>query len=105
MSVKASIALESASHWLCRLLKERHTRLADFAAWFSALQKVQSQQQHFQQQQDIAVAMWDMFLGFGGKAMQDQADRFDEMKEDAATFSKVRVMLVRTQQCQQQSAQ
>lgn len=73
----------------CRQSKERHARLSDFAAWYGTLQRVQAQQQHFQQQQDIAQSMWEMFVAFGGKPLQDQQDSFDEMKEDAATFSKV----------------
>ena len=72
-----------------RQVRERHTKLEEFAIWLASLMKVQAQEQQRQQQEEIAVALWDMYLAYGGKPGSDQQERFDEMKEDSAVFQKV----------------
>lgn len=72
-----------------RQVRERHTKLEEFAIWLASLMRVQAQEQQRQQQEETAVALWDMYLAYGGKPGSDQQERFDEMKEDSAVFQKV----------------
>lgn len=75
---------------MCRQLRERHTKLEDFAGWVGLLRGVQAAEGHRLQQEETAVALWDMYLAYGGKPMLEQhQDKFDEMKEDSAVFAKV----------------
>lgn len=70
-------------------MRERHTKLEEFAGWLACLRRVQAQEGQRQQHQETALALWDMYLAYGGKPLPDQQDKFDEMKEDAAVFQKV----------------
>ena len=70
-------------------MRERYTKLEDFASWLAGLQRVQAQEGQRQQVQETALALWDMYLAYGGKPLLDQQEKFDEMKEDAAVFQKV----------------
>lgn len=70
-------------------MRERYTKLEDFASWLAGLQRVQAQEGQRQQAQETALALWDMYLAYGGKPLLDQQEKFDEMKEDAAVFQKV----------------
>ena len=72
-----------------RQVRERYTKLEDFASWLAGLQRVQGQEGQRQQAQETALALWDMYLAYGGKPLLDQQEKFDEMKEDAAVFQKV----------------
>lgn len=72
-----------------RQVRERHTKLEEFAGWLACLRRVQAQEGQRQQHQETALALWDMYLAYGGKPLPDQQDKFDEMKEDAAVFQKV----------------
>ncbi len=75
-----------------RQVRERHTKLEEFAGWLACLRRVQAQEGQRQQHQEIALALWDMYLAYGGKPLPDQQDKFDEMKEDAAVFQKVHLL-------------
>ncbi|KAL0028497.1 hypothetical protein WJX77_010302 [Trebouxia sp. C0004] len=75
-------------HALTKQVRERHTKLEEFAGWLACLRRVQAQEGQRQQQQETALALWDMYLAYGGKPLPDQQDKFDEMKEDAAVFQK-----------------
>ena len=84
--------LQHRSDVLCgvsRQLRERHTKLEDFASWLGLLRRVQAGEVHRLQQEETALALWDMFLTYGGKPLEQHQDKFDEMKEESATFTKV----------------
>lgn len=70
-------------------MRERHTKLEEFGGWLGVLKRVQAQEGQRQQQEETALALWDMYLAYGGKSVQDQQEKFDEMKEDSAVFQKV----------------
>ena len=73
-----------------RQLRERHTKLEEFAGWLGLLRRVQSGEGQRLQQEEIALALWDMYLAYGGKPLLEQhQDKFDDMKEDSAVFTKV----------------
>lgn len=73
-----------------RQLRERHTKLEDFASWVGLLRGVQAAEGHRLQQEETALALWEMYLAYGGKPMLEQhQDKFDEMKEDSAVFTRV----------------
>lgn len=74
---------------LRRQVRERHNKLDEFAAWLAVLKGVQAQELQRQHQEETALALWDMFLAYGGKAGLDQQEKFDEMKENSAAFQKV----------------
>ena len=86
------MGLQNSSDVLCgvsRQLRERHTKLEDFASWLGLLRRVQAGEVHRLQQEETALALWDMFLTYGGKPLEQHQDKFDEMKEESATFTKV----------------
>jgi len=60
-------------------VRERHTKLEEFAGWLACLRRVQAQEGQRQQHQETALALWDMYLAYGGKPLPDQQDKFDEM--------------------------
>ncbi|KAA6424307.1 MAG: hypothetical protein FRX49_05519 [Trebouxia sp. A1-2] len=62
--------------------------MVHLARWLACLKRVQAQEGQRQQHQETALALWDMYLAYGGKPLPDQQDKFDEMKEDAAVFQK-----------------
>lgn len=73
-----------------RQLRERHTKLEDFASWLGLLRRVQAGEVQRLQQEETALALWDMYLAYGGKPMLEQhQDKLDEMKEESAAFTKV----------------
>ncbi len=67
--------------------------MEEFAGWLACLRRVQAQEGQRQQHQETALALWDMYLAYGGKPLPDQQDKFDEMKEDAAVFQKVHLLV------------
>ena len=80
----------TAQSLVCRQLRERHTKLEEFASWLGLLRRVQSGEGQRVQQEEIALALWDMYLAYGGKPLLEQhQDKFDDMKEDSAVFTKV----------------
>lgn len=73
-----------------RQLRERHTKLEDFASWLGLLRRVQAGEVGRLQQEETALAVWDMYLPYGAKPMLElHQDKFDEMKEESAVFTKV----------------
>ena len=73
-------------------MRERHNKLDEFAGWLGVLRRVQGQEVQRLHQEETALALWDMYLAYGGKPVPDQQEKFDEMKEDSAAFQKVDCM-------------
>ena len=75
---------------VCRQLRERHTKLEEFATWLALLRRVQGGEGQRAQQEETALALWDMCLAYGAKpALEVHQDKFDDMKEDSAVLTKV----------------
>ena len=72
-----------------RQLRERHTKLEDFASWLELLRWVQGGEVQRLQQEETALALWEMYLSYGGKPLEQYQDKFDEMKEESAAVTKV----------------
>lgn len=73
-----------------RQLRERHTKLEEFGSWVGLLRQVQGREVERLQQEETALALWDMYLAYGGKPVLEQhQDKFDDLKEDSAVFTKV----------------
>lgn len=74
---------------MSRQLRERHTKLEDFASWLGLVRRVQGGDVRRLQQEETALALWHMYLTYGGKPLEQHQDKFDEMKEESAAFTKV----------------